>query len=302
MKIDETEISGFKTKLFYLNDVIIGASTEIGPRILTLAHGKKPEFNLFGVVPDLGVQTSDGFWRIFGGHRLWCAPEAKPRSYSLDNKSVKLTVNARSVTIHGNPEPENATQKEITVKPLSRNSVQVTHTVRNIGRWPIKLACWALSVMRPRGFAVTPIEASKADGDGLLPDRHLTLWPYTHLTDKRLKLSDEYLFLKQDTEAVNPIKIGTMANPPWTVYWVDGYAFVKEFQLEAGEYPDYGCNVEMYTNPAILELETLGPLRTVAPSETIMHTETWRILEVEDLAPEPEAVNSKLKPLIEKGT
>jgi len=36
------------------------------------------------------------------------------------------------------------------------------------------------------------------------------------------------------------------------------------------------------------------------PSEDIKHTETWRILQVGHLAPEPKSIDGVLEPLLEK--
>ncbi len=298
MKVEEKQVGGFKTKLFFLNEFIIGIPTEIGPRILYLASREKPEFNLFGVLPEMGMQTSEGFWRIYGGHRLWSSPEAKPRSYSLDDEPVKIETDKETVTVYGNPETANSIQKTITITPHPEGGLRVLHEIKNIGRWPINLACWALSIMRPKGFAIIPVQPSKVDEEGLLPDRHFTIWPYTNLSDERLIFADGFIFIKQDPEAENPVKIGTMANPSWTAYWVDGAAFVKEFQREEGSYPDFGCNVEVYTNAQILELETLGPLRTLEPNNTIKHTEIWRIFNIRELTPNPEKIKRKLEPLL----
>jgi len=298
LKVEEKRVAGFKTKLFFLDQFIIGIPTEIGPRILYFASKEKPKFNLFGVFPEIGIQTSEGFWKMYGGHRLWSSPEAKPRSYSLDNKPVKIETNKEIVTVHGNPEIANSIQKSIMIMPRPEGGIQVVHVIKNIGRWPINLACWALSIMRPKGFAIIPVQPSKIDEEGLLPDRHLTLWPYTDLSDKRLMFENGFIFVKQDPKAENPVKIGAMANPSWTAYWVDGAAFVKEFQRKKGEYPDFGCSVEVYTDANILELETLGPLRTLNPNSTIEHTEIWRIFNIGELTPTSEKIKGKLEPLL----
>jgi len=300
MKIEEREVGGFNTKMIFLNDIIVGITTDIGPRILYAASNKRSGFNLFGVLPEAGIQTPEGFWKIYGGHRLWSSPEAKPRSYSLDERPVKIKVNKDSITIRGNQEVKNSIQKEITIKPFSKNGIQVIHSIKNIGRWPIRLGCWALSVMRQNGFAIIPLKSSKVDEEGLLPDRHLSLWPYTDLSDERVIFTNEYIFIKQKPEIEKPFKIGTMAKPTWTAYWVDGMAFVKQFPQEEGEYPDFGCTVEAYTNANMLELETVSPLRTINPSQSIQHTEIWMILDVEKLTPEPDNVKEKLEVLLSK--
>jgi hypothetical protein len=41
------------------------------------------------------------------------------------------------------------------------------------------------------------------------------------------------------------------------------------------KYPDFGCNCEVYTDKHSLELETLGPLRTLEPEMAAEHTEHW---------------------------
>ncbi|MBS7653836.1 MAG: hypothetical protein QXR06_00160 [Candidatus Bathyarchaeia archaeon] len=298
MVVEDKIVDGFKVKVASIGDLLIGAAYEIGPRILYLASGKKPELNLFGILPNVGVQTSEGFWRIYGGHRLWSSPEAKPRSYSLDDKPVRVEFNADTLTVYGNPEENNCIQKEIIIKANPSGGVQVIHRIRNIGRWPITLACWALSVMRKGGFAIIPIKPSKVDEEGLLPDRHVSLWPYTDLTDKRLSFTNEYVFIKQDPNVEKPVKIGANANPEWTAYWVNGMIFMKQFHKEAGEYPDFDCNVEVYTNSAMLELETLGPLKTINPSESIQHVEVWKVFEAGEVRMTAEDIRDKIEPLL----
>ena len=90
MKIEERKIGGFNTKLICLNNIAVGIASDIGPRILHVASKERSDFNLFGVLPEAGMQTPEGFWRIYGGHRLWSSPEVKPRSYSMDDKPVRI--------------------------------------------------------------------------------------------------------------------------------------------------------------------------------------------------------------------
>ena len=300
MKVQETKLKGFSIKIVYINNLLIGIATEIGPRILYFASEKYPQKNLFSICPEFGINTSEGFWRIYGGHRLWSAPEAKPRSYSLDDKPVEIKIEENNVTIYGNPEKENSIKKEIMIKPFKRNSVQVIHRIQNIGRWPIKLGCWAMSLMDGEGFVVIPIKAEKVDKEGLLPDRHFSIWPYTSLEDKRIKFNEEYLYVMKDSKIEKPLKIGTMANPTWAAYIMENMAFVKEFSKIEGEYPDFGCNVEVYTNANILEFETLGPLKTLEPDASIEHIEIWKILEIEKLEPTKSDIKNKLEPYLTK--
>lgn len=300
MEIEEKELQGFKMKIVSIGDISVGIPSNIGPRILYLAGRKRAGFNLFGILPNSGVQTSQGFWRTFGGHRLWSSPEAMPRSYSPDDKPIGLEMVRGAISIIGNPEVENSIQKEIRIRAFSQGRIQVIHTIRNIGRWPVRLACWALSVMRQNGFAIIPVESSKDEGRGLLPDRHFSIWPYDDLSDRRLRLADQYILVDQDPSVKDPFKIGAMSRPTWVAYHVDGIAFVKQFLVEEGEYPDFGCNVEVYTNADMLELETIGPLKVIEPSGSIEHAEYWSIFDVGQLTHEPNDITERLGALIPK--
>jgi hypothetical protein len=271
-----------KIREFVMGDLVLGVAQGIGPRIMKLTVKGMPGENLFAVLPDAGVDTPEGFWHIYGGHRLWSSPEAMPRSYSADNTPVRVEERDGRINIYGNTETQNNIQKEIEIRPAGDYSVEVVHRIKNTGRWPVTLACWALSVMKPGGFAIVP---AKRGGGGLLPDRRLTLWPYTDLSDRRLVMEKDFIFLKQDVKSKNPVKIGTMAHPCWTAYWVDGLLFVKQFVQEKGEYPDFGCSVEVYTNADMLELETVGPLKTLEPGGAAEHVETWTVKKVPVLSP-----------------
>ncbi len=293
-------LDGFRVNLFQINNVILGIATDIGPRILYLAHKDNPDLNIFGIVPELTVETSEGLWRIFGGHRLWVSPEAMPRSYSLDDKPVEIMVKDNELIVRGNPETANMIQKEIIIRPgPSDNSVEVIHRITNIGRWDIEFACWALSVMKRNGFAIIPIKSRCIDEKCLLPDRVIALWPYTKLADYRVKFSNNFIFIKHDERVREPIKIGVRAYPYWAAYYVDNYVFIKRFYPEKTLcYPDFNVYVEVYANDKILELETLGPLRRIAPGESNEHREIWYLVRVGLLEPREDNIVSKVEPLI----
>lgn len=43
-------------------------------------------------------------------------------------------------------------------------------------------------------------------------------------------------------------------------------------------YPHGGCNLEVYTSIHYLEMETLGPLTTLAPGQQLTHCEWWQLI------------------------
>jgi hypothetical protein len=278
------QMKDFNVKKYVFGDLTVGAASEIGPRILFLSHAGSPEVNMMGVLPGAGVETPDGFWKIFGGHRLWTSPEAMPRSYSLDGARVVVEEQGNTVRITGREEKDNFVQKIIEISPHGEGA-RVRHIIRNTGRWPIKAACWALSVMARGGFGIVPVKPKKTDEAGLIPDRLLSLWPYTRLSDERLIFDGDFIFLKQTPGAAGPVKIGVKANPPLAGYWVGGNLFLKKFSRFSADYPDYGCDVELYSCGDFFELETLGPLSIIDPGRSIEHDEFWSVIPAGHMEP-----------------
>jgi len=89
----------------------------------------------------------------------------------------------------------------------------------------------------------------------------------------------------RDPQAPGPQKAGLFTEDAWAAYSVGGELFVKRARATAGaDYPDFGCSVEIFTNAAMLELETLGPLAMVEPGASLEHTEQWSLHTVPDLS------------------
>jgi hypothetical protein len=77
-------------------------------------------------------------------------------------------------------------------------------------------------------------------------------------------------------------KLGTYTPQGWVGYVWKNHFLHMQFQTQAGQvYPDMGCNVEIYSNHAFAEIETLSPLVKLEPGETIQHTETWELFSME---------------------
>ena len=60
------------------------------------------------------------------------------------------------------------------------------------------------------------------------------------------------------------------------------------------KYPDFGSNFEIFANDNFLELETLSPLLTVAPGDSIEHVEEWYLLSC-DPSLTPDEVEKELE-------
>jgi len=108
----------------------------------------------------------------------------------------------------------------------------------------------------------------------------LALWHFTKMNDPRWIWGEKYIQAKQDPTYTSEQKIGVTNKQGWMAYCLNNEVLIKKivFDLSA-TYPDYNCNNEIYINGNYLEMETLGPLSTLAPGEAVDHTEHWLLAE-----------------------
>lgn len=275
-------------------------TTVVGPRIIHC--GFVGGQNLFGVIEETRGLRGGNDWHLFGGHRLWHAPEDMPRSYSPDNGPVEVVEETDYVRLIQKTEPDTRVQKEIWVRVCpSADQVEVLHRLTNHNPWAIQLAPWALTVMAQGGEAVLP--QPQGDPSSLLPNRRLTLWPYTNMSDPRLTWGEQFIRLRQDPGISRRCKLGLSAEDGWVGYVVGGEAFIKRFHYQPDrEYPDWGAAVELFTNDQILEVETLGPLTVLEPGGSVEHVERWHLFRGVALGATEAEVASALLPLIARTT
>jgi len=256
-----------------LVDLIV--TTDVGPRIIRF--GFVGEDNEFKEYEDMVGKTGGDEWRIYGGHRLWHAPEAMPRTYFPDNSPIQIEQHAGFVHLIQPLEATTGIQKEMDVHLAPDEArVAVTHRLRNTNLWAVELAPWALSVMAPGGKAIIPLPPRGSHEGNLLPTGTITLWAYTDMTDPRWTWGSKYVMLRQDARMEQPQKVGMMVPDGWIAYAHHGHLFVKKFgYVQGARYPDLGCSVEAFTNADMLEVETLGPFVHLQPDASVEHVEYW---------------------------
>ena len=245
-------------------------------RIVRLAPKGKP--NLFA---DLGLDalhTPYGEFLLRGGHRLWHAPEAMPRTYIPDNQGAAVSEVLGGVRIEMPAEPWTGIVKSMEIEvSADRPQIAIRHQLRNEGAWAVELSPWAITMLRLGGVGIFPQPAASAGPAGLLPNRHLSLWPYALADDPRLTLRDDFILINA-IPRLPPLKFGYLNPVGWMGYWVDGVFFVKQFEVPVGSrFPDGGCNAECYCNDRFIELESLGSIRQIGPGDTVEHKEVWEV-------------------------
>jgi len=253
----------------------IDVTTDFGPRVIR--YGFVGGQNLMLTIPGELETSAEPEFKCRGGHRLWVAPEMMPATYYPDNVPVMVerwdgglmaTAPVESVGL----------QKQMTIEMLGEGRVRLTHTLWNRGPWPMELSIWALTMMAPGGVGITGFPPRGTHPEVLAPTNPLIMWAFSDFKDERLNITKKYLTLRQEPENARPNKFGLWSRDTWGAYLLGGDLFVKRTQAEAGaRYPDFGASFEMWVNGETLELETLSPLRVLAPGDSAMHCEEWSL-------------------------
>ncbi len=257
---------------------------DCGPRVISLrlTDGENilftdPQGQAVCRVPELEAAFGPGaFYRFYGGHRLWVAPELYEMTYVPDDEPVTVDLLPDGAMF---TPPKQKTGLQMSVKiTLSEDdapTLTVTHSVDNQSGKTLCLAPWALTQLAPGGVAVIP--QPKAD-TGMLSDRLMGIWPYTDMGDPRVSWGDDAIVLRQDPSATRSFKIGLNNRAGWALYYLHNTVFVKKFGYDpALPYPDGGMNFETYTDARFIELESLDFLREMKPSQVAIHEETWSL-------------------------
>ena len=274
--INKVEFAGWPNCYKLENGIVdLIVTSDVGPRIVR--YGFIDGANEMCEVKEQQGNTGGDEWLIYGGHRLWHSPEGKPRSYFPDNSPVEVTVIENGVRISQSVETTTGIKKdmEITLHPET-SAVTIRHYLTNRGMWDVELAAWALTVMATGGTEIVP--QCQIDTD-LLPNRMLSLWPYTKMNDHRVTWGKKYILLKQDPKCTEAFKFGISNTDGWAAYANHGNLFIKKFTpIDGALYPDYsGSSYETYTIDFMLEMETLSPLVILEPDGTLEHVETWQL-------------------------
>lgn len=257
-------------------EVELIVTSDVGPRIIR--YGFEGGQNFFvELEEDLGKTGGDN-WRLYGGSRLWVGPEDPVYSYGADNDPVQVEISGNRLTAQA-PVEHTGVQKAIAVELSDEgSSVRVVYTLANRTIWPLRIATWVLTMMAPGGAGITTLPPRGTHPEVLAPTNPLVVFAFTNMADPRWTWLEKYIVLRQDPQNADPEKIGLFNPATRGAYLLNGELFVKKFAASPDkEYPDMGASYETFTNERFLEIETLGPLRTLQPGESLDHVEEWSL-------------------------
>ncbi len=262
-------------------------TTEIGPRIIGFGYvggqnlmcdnrtalGGKPEDK-----PYTDFFGKGRHWENLGGHRIWLSPESYPETYTPDDIPCKITPTEYGAIFTYAPDSEIGVQKVLEIKmDADDTNMQVIMRVKNLTDVR-EFAIWGISVCRAGGTLIIPMNTVDTV---LLPNRKITLWPYTDISSDIFHWGKKYITVSQKSEGEEyKAKIGVDLNCGTAYYCLGEDVLCKRFETNHpdGNYPDGGCSFETYICNEMLEFETLSQLNSVEKGEEIEHTEHWCLM------------------------
>ncbi len=281
VKVEKVNYKGWPNSYRISNgQVEMIVTGDVGPRVIRYAFiGGQ---NLLKEFPEQLGKSGEKDFQLRGGDRVWKAPEDPVATWAPENVPVAVEITRTVVVATAPVGPLTGLQKQIAVDMAATGTlVTVTHRITNKTLFTLELAPWALTMMAPGGVAITGFPPRGRHPQNLEATNPLVMWAYTDLSDKRWGFTKKYLTLRQDPENSEPQKLGMFNAATWAAYALHGDLFLKQYAADpAKTYPDFGCSFETFTNADFLEVETLGPMTKLPPSQGVAHIERWSLSKV----------------------
>ncbi len=252
-------------------------SREFGPRIIGLSYLDGE--NLLAEIPGQKLSAGNGpEYTPHGGHRLWYAPERPETTYLPDDDPPQIEEIEGGFRVVQDVDTPTGIQKSWEmVLDQDQARLTINHKLMNLGDDPFELAPWAVTMLKPGGLACLPMQEKEDDEHGLWPNRTVVIWPYTELESSCLQLTDRAIFIRADLQE-GALKLGAPNPQEWIAYSNQGVLFTKSTAYDPHDrYVDRGASSQIYCNPDMIELETLGPVVNLQPGESTEYIEVWKI-------------------------
>lgn len=248
-----------------------------GPRIARLARPGGENILLW----EPGKYTR-GDWDLRGGHRVWTTTPGADEcedTYVPDNGPCDVELFADGFRLTGAASEVNATRRGVEVRLVGEDRLTVDNFVTNAGQMLYAAGLWALTCSVPSGQARYAIPL----GDGSGWDSATVVLFREWAGHGQGGFDDSQIGIKGDLMLVDPAGVENkraIQSHRGIIAMSDaarGLTFAKKVGWDAaGQYP-LGCNMAFYVGPEnfMVEMETMGPQRTLRPGETLVHRETW---------------------------
>lgn len=258
-----------------------------GLRLITLAS-RGPRIAHLGL-PDGGNllfwapgKHRRGAWDLMGGHRVWVtrpgADEAE-ETYSPDNQSCSVEIRRGGFSVTAAEDRNAKLVRRLTVRVLSSDRLHVQHSVTNTSDMLWSGGLWGLTCTLPTPdttYVVPLSDGSKWDTASVTLFRQ---WGGGHAgsyDDPQFTYSAESALVKslgRENKRAYRTAAGIIAlhDPSRDVL------FAKCTPYQRGATYPLDSNLALYTGEKsfMVEMESMSPVATLKPGETLSHVETW---------------------------
>lgn len=239
-------------------------TTEVGPRIVR--YGKVGGPNLLYLDEFAAGQTEETkTWRAYAGHSFdafvdgdcFLPPENVPVGYTLGADRIDFdTVAFGDVS------------KTVSIRMCRRGGLEIKQTVTNTSDAPRRVTIQGNTLLPSGGVAAMPLTAAPVNGQGR----------------PELKQGKALSLIEPDQVYPSEFEVAGLADELWCGYFHQGQLFIMTSPAMEGVYAN-DVNVSFSANPRRVKISSYSPEISLAPGESLTHTEVWNIF---DQLPRPE--------------
>ncbi len=276
MNIEQTTWEGLKAVELTTDRLRLVAVYEFGPRISFL--GKPGGENLLLWAPGKYFRNT---WELRGGHRVWVSrplADECEETYLQDDGECEVELTETGFTLTAPTDTFNETQRSLSVKIRSDNSLAVDNALTNTGEMLYSGGIWALTCTLPREQTVYSIPLGDGNEWDLCKVVMFRRWGGHDggYDDSQFSFKEDMMLIRPEGRENKRMiwadkGIMAMIDPDLDITFAK-----KTDSSPEGRYPQ-GTNTAAYIGPEnfMVEMETMGAEKTVKPGESIHNIETW---------------------------
>jgi hypothetical protein len=173
------------------------------------------------------------------------------------------------------------TRRAIQIAQVDDTTFDITSSITNCSDVLFSGGAWAITCAEPNGgkqFGIPLGDRRRAWDMIQIAIPRAWAGHTAHVVDPQITLSEDFMVI--DPQGVETKRMVTAPLGMIAMTWpAKNLSFIKHVPYNpAGQYP-LGCNLAFYIGPGnfMLEMEAMGPERTLLPGETVSLTETWKV-------------------------
>ena len=287
--ITKTVFDGLEAVELVTSKARLVAITARGPRIAHFGMPNGRNLLFWDYSPPVGSEPwprkyHRGEWNLMGGHRVWATrpgADEGEETYADDNEPCAVKITAKGVEIHGAVHPIYKTSKSILIKALADDTLQIENRITNHSEMIWSGGIWGLTCTLPRANTSYGIPLGREGAWDIFLIGYPKRWgggQSSRVNDPAVRLTEDCMIIRPKGHiskrmVLAPQGIVGMTDPGEKV------SFIKQSDyVEGGSYP-MGCNVAYYAGKKnfMMEMESMGPERSVLPGGHISAKETWML-------------------------